>query len=515
MASNFAFHPTVNEVLPFNANYTFPNQATRQSKRTVKLTPKNNAAIYSSGSTIRFEFPASGYLNPNTTYLAFNCNVKVTSGPAFLYSSTDHPVGFEFQNGIQSIFRRVRVLYGSMVIEDIQDYNVLQRIFTETVLPSGSMFSPNAMYQGIGTSYRYQTNGASNQGYISAPFHENAQRTNYHSSAEPNIASDVGTAVRRYAIPINTGLFQQRNLIPLKFMASQLSVELELADAVDCCIVIASDNASGAIPTGLSVQVGLPELVTELLEFDSNFDQAIFQGMKTGLPIYFQSWHVTTQNVSPNLTVQLNIQESARSVRYALAVLMNEDFRSLRKDTHHFIAGLSAGQGDAEMTSKGGQSHVTSQTAVESYQWRLGGTYYPSQPVACISGTTQNVTNVEGNYADPPVEAYAEVMKVFGNLFADDGTFFGDQRSTNYCQPRKSGTFPANTFISTAFVMAGDFMSDRGDVISGINAEEQNDLQLILKFVGTSGGSTKTAKIITCYDNLIILGQSNNMVHIN
>lgn len=509
MTSNFAFHPTVNEVVPFSAQYSFPNQATRQSKRTVKLTPKNNAAIYSSGSVIRFEFPASGYLNPNTTYLAFNANVKINTGT--FGAGATLTGGFEFQQGIQSIFRRLRILYGSMVIEDIQDYNILQRLFVESVLPSGSNLGTAGIYQGIGPTLR-NVNTTSN--VIPSPYQNNYTRYNYHSSGAEGSPLDVATAVRRYAIPINSGLFQQHNLIPLKFMASQLSIELEIADAIDCAILVLGTGAGASVPTSLTVQVGLPELVSELLEFDSDFDQAIFKVMKTGLPIYFQSWHVTTQNVTPNLTVQLNIQESARSVRYALGVLLDDNNRSLRRDAHHFIAGLFTVQADAIATDNG-YSLITQQTTMESFQWRLGGTYYPSQPVAVVGGVQQNINAVDANYADPPVEAYAELMKVFGNLFGDDGTFFGDQRFGFFLEPRKGGATPGNTNYSTSFVMAGNFMSDRGDVISGINAEEQNDLQLIMKFVGTSSGTTKTAKIITCFDNLIILGQSNNMVHIN
>ena len=111
MASSFAFHPTVNEVVPFSAEYSFPNQATRQSKRTVKLTPKNNAQQYLSGTTIRFEFPASGYLNPNNTYLAFNARVNITSGTftAGNGASSYHTGGFPFQNNIQRIIRRPRI----------------------------------------------------------------------------------------------------------------------------------------------------------------------------------------------------------------------------------------------------------------------------------------------------------------------------------------------------------------------------------------------------------------------
>ena len=79
-ASTFLFHPLMNEVVPYNAVYDFPSQATRSTKRTIKITPKNSASSYVSGSTIRFEFPASGYLNPNATYLGFNARAQIVSG---------------------------------------------------------------------------------------------------------------------------------------------------------------------------------------------------------------------------------------------------------------------------------------------------------------------------------------------------------------------------------------------------------------------------------------------------
>jgi hypothetical protein len=506
MASTFAFHPTVNEVVPFSAQYSFPSQATRQSKRTVKLTPKNNAAIYSSGSTIRFEFPASGYLNPNTTYLAFNCRLNPTAG-TFTKGATLSG-GVEFQNNIQSIFRRMRVLYGSLVLEDIQDYNILQRLFTESLEPSGGINAAQAAYQGIGPNKRQYSLTAT----MDPLFDESLTRFNYHATGVDNDPTNVGTTVRRYMVPLNTGLFRQRNLIPLKFMASQLSVEIELAEAVDCAFYTIGTGGSEAVPTAATVQVGLPELVAELLEFDSDFDKAIYSIMQKGLPIYFQSWHMTTQTVSPNLKVQLNIQESARSVRYAMAVLLDDNNRTLRRDAHHFVASLETGQVDAIANATGFTNNIN-RCAIESYQWRLGGTYYPSQPVSCYAGQTPNITGVDANYADPPVEAYAELMKVFGNIFGDDGTHFGTQKVNVFGIPR-DGTTSDLGFDARSFVMAGNFMSDRGDIISGINAEEQNDLQLILTFVGTSGGAAKTAKIITCFDNLIILGESNNMVHV-
>jgi len=512
MTSNFAFHPTVNEVVPFSAQYSFPSQATRQSKRTVKLTPKNNAAVYSSGSTIRFEFPASGYLNPNNTYLAFNARINATAGT--FTAGTSATGGVEFQNGINCIFRRVRVLYGSLVLEDIQDYNILQRLFLECVEPAGSQSSSSISYQGVGPVKRQFNTDVSSLAANRCPntFDVYLNRFNYHSTGLEDSPGNVGSTVRRYMVPLATGLFRQRNLIPLKFMASQLSIEFEIADAVDCVIYTLGVGGSPTVPTAATVQVGLPEVVAELLEFDSDFDKAIYNIMQKGLPIYFQSWHVTTQNVSANMKVQLNIQESARSVRYALAMLLDDNNRSLRRDAHHFISSLETSQTDAIANDSGFTNNIN-RCSLESYQWRLGGTYYPSQPVACYGSQLPNTLAVDASYSDPPVEAYSELMKVFGNLFGDDGTYFGTQKVNVFGIP-KFGSSTTNGYDSRSFVMAGNFMSDRGDVISGINAEEQNDLQLIMTFGGTTGGATKTAKIVTCYDNLIILGESNNMVHV-
>lgn len=236
----------------------------------------------------------------------------------------------------------------------------------------------------------------------------------------------------------------------------------------------------------------------------------------TGLPIYFQSWHMTTQTLQPNLVNQLNIQETARSVRYALAAILDDNLRTIYNDAHVFLAGLQNNDTGASTVNRdiNANAYSVNNSLVESFQWRLGGTYYPSQPVPCYAGINAQTGSVDSNYCDPPVEAYMELMKVFGNLFADDGTYFTDNWINIFAEPRR-GTAGTNVVRARSFIVAGNFMSDRGDVISGINAEEQNDLQLILKFVGTTNATSKTIKIAVCYDNLIILGENNNMVLVN
>jgi len=495
----------MNEVVPYNATYEFPSQATRSTKRTIKMSPKNNASSYVSGSTIRFEFPASGYLNPANTYLSFNCRAKITSGAFGVGATTTG--GFEFQQNIASIFRRVRVLYGSLVLEDIQDYNILQRLFCDLLTKSGTSLSDNSMYQGIGRTVRSSAQTAKDNLMT--------DRHNYHT-LETNPPTEVGTVGRRYSIPINTGVFQQRRLLPLKFMSSQLQIEFELADAADCQIWVVGSGAGAAVPTGSQTEVGLPEITAELLEFDAEFDAAVFTGLSRGLAIPFQSWHMTSQNIQPGTNFMINIQESSRSVRYALAVVTDDSFRTIKKDAHQFLAGMFAIQEDAG-TGSPDTTQVQFNSLIDSYQWRLGGTYYPSQPVPVYgSNATPIVTGtaIDAFYADPPTESYAELMKVFDNQFGRN-QFFGDIDYGYYGQ-KKNTNVAGNSIQTETFAMGVDFLTDRGDVIGGINAEEQNDLMLLLKFnSGASTGQAKVVRVAVCYDNIMILGESNNMVLVN
>lgn len=506
-ASTFLFHPLMNEVVPYNATYEFPSQATRSTKRTIKMSPKNNASSYVSGSTIRFEFPASGYLNPANTYLSFNCRSKITAG-AFAAGATT-PGGFEFQQNIASIFRRVRVLYGSLVLEDIQDYNILQRLLSDLLTKSGTSVSDTSMYQGIGRTTRDTTAQVGKDTGMT-------DRYNWHSLETGGTPTEVGTVGRRYSIPINTGVFQQRRLLPLKFMSSQLQIEFELADAVDCQLWVTGTGAGAAVPTGTQTEVGLPEITAELLEFDAEFDAAVFTGLSRGLAIPFQSWHMTSQNIQPGTNFMINIQESSRSVRYALAAITDDAFRSIKKDAHNFLAGMNASQND-HTTALVDPTTVTINSLVDSYQWRLGGTYYPSQPVPVYGSSTAPIVvanSIDAFYADPPTEAYAELMKVFDNQFGR-AQFFGDIDYGFYGQKRNT-TGGTTTIQTETFAMGVDFLTDRGDVIGGINAEEQNDLMLLLKFnSGATSGQAKVVRVAVCFDNIMILGESNNMVLVN
>lgn len=89
--------------------------------------PPKNGFVFTPGNVIRLEFPAQGYVNPLTTSLSFDVSLVVPN-PGF--ATADGPTSgsqciVRFQNNIQSIFSRVRLLYGANPLEDIINYNGL------------------------------------------------------------------------------------------------------------------------------------------------------------------------------------------------------------------------------------------------------------------------------------------------------------------------------------------------------------------------------------------------------
>ena len=122
MSTHFKWYPASEEVvIPWNARYSFPSQANKSVKTTPRIPPKNGMD-FNPGQVIRVEFPAQGYVNPGNTTLEFDVTL-IGSG-----ASTGIT---RFQNNIQSIFNRVRLLYGATPLEDMINYNVIVRSLTE------------------------------------------------------------------------------------------------------------------------------------------------------------------------------------------------------------------------------------------------------------------------------------------------------------------------------------------------------------------------------------------------
>lgn len=284
MASHFKWYPSSEEVIvPWNARYSYPSQANKAVKMTPRIPPKAGSNFLP-GQVIRLEFPAQGYVNPMNTTLEFDVLLKPTSLRGNL----------RIQNNIQSLFSRVRLLYGATPIEDVINYNVIVRCLTEWTgtCQSGTM-DQSSIAEGIGgvhTSEFLTKKGLVNtrqvgiQGsvkYVTAP-----GGTDIVEASIPN--SQIR---RRYQVSFALGMFTQDKLIPTKFMASQLAIEITLANA-DSCLIFRP--FAGPLPTTNlpnTYEVQNVNLIPEILEFDASYDMMFLKGLREGgVPIKFASW---------------------------------------------------------------------------------------------------------------------------------------------------------------------------------------------------------------------------------
>jgi len=295
----------------------------------------------------------------------------------------------------------VRLLYGSTPLEDIIGYNVIVRSLTEwTGTTQQGTFDQTSINEGIGgVSYgisaisdtsdsvaKAQTTGLV---HVRKSLIHGIDLTNSYNvlagDAYPYFASGAGSVpngptaitlpshdllsgtnpVRRYQIQLALGLFNQEKLIPTKFMASQLAIELTLATAAECIIYDQNRDtnvvATVADPTYKVTNVNL---IPEILEFDASYDESFIKGlMESGVPIKFATWNNYRFNTSGGTNVNLQIQERSRSVK-AIFCLQRRDPQTITTDS-----------GASFFNTNTASTVNSSPSTFNEYQFRIGGRY--------------------------------------------------------------------------------------------------------------------------------------------
>lgn len=546
MSAHFKWYPSSEEVVvPFNARYSFPSQSNKANKITPRIPPKNGAT-FTPGQVMRFEFPAQGYVNPINTTLEFDVVLSTMTG------ATGGGSQIRFQNNIQSTFSRVRLLYGATPLEDVISYNQIVRSLTEwTSTNQNSTIDQVSITEGIGGTVQAVDNNG-NSGMVNV-------RQNYiqgidliaNSTATPpaftagngvgsipavtnplsgfTVAAGAQFCYRRYQVNLALGLLTQDKLIPTKWMASQLAIEITLAQPTDC--LMANGVSTDVHWDQSSYAIGNANLIPEILEFDSSYDAMFLKGLQSGgVPIKFSSWHTFIFTVGGQASVNLLVQERSRSVK-ALFAVQQRNPQNITVD------------GGATFFHTG-----TTGNTMQNYQWRIGGRYFPAQPVQLSStiGSSvpnggaeafielQKALNTVGDYrlsssvntnrwAISP--ASATVQLGTGSLatslpeldYATSISGWTSRTVANGCPTMTKVTNCAagvsgNAFVgqqgSCCYASCVDLETSNGIEISGLNAEEQSDIAFIANWSSSQAAGFKLS-VFSYYDAMLILRENN------
>jgi len=388
---------------------------------------------------------------------------------------------------------------------------------SQTAGLSGIVNTRQALIQGVSTVYfatgRSYPQDRTGQGFGTVPTGTLAVSPGLTVN---NLITETNP-VRRYQVQFALGLFNQPKLIPTKFMASQLAIEITLANAAECIFV-----QTGSTVTSPSYQVTNVNLIPEILEFDASYDEMFLKGlMDRGVPIKFSTWNNYKFGVSGG-TANLQIQERSRSVKSIFALQ--------RRDPVTFTS-------DSGASFFNTANNVTNgNITLQEYQYRIGGRYFPAAPV-------QNATTVGGSVNNGGAESWIELQKALN--------YVGDNRLAVPCNVLKwaintmvqvgsslSGatTLPerdysdspgqwvggslkyvsvattlnafAGSMGSSCFAMAIDLETSNGGEISGLNAEEQSDISLIARWSAAQNTSF-VFDVFTYIDSMIVLKENN------
>jgi hypothetical protein len=296
-----------------------------------------------------------------------------------------------FLNQIQSIFSRVRLLYGATPLEDIPSYNVIVRALTEWTGSDYLGSDQTSITDGIGGIAPTFSGSSTIAGGTGAgiPIIGNVRQKSVHGIDTRCTASDVGTAsgfgsvpngptgitlaskdaikgtnpTRRYQVQLALGLLTQEKLIPTKFMASQLAIEITLANAAECMYAVTAGvyvPPITALPSQPTYLVSNVNLIPEILEFDASYDESFLRGLQSGgVPIKFSTWNNYRFSNGQASVANLQIQERSRSVKSIFCLQ--------RREAASFATDSGASFFNTDTVTLDGAS------TLQDYQFRIGG----------------------------------------------------------------------------------------------------------------------------------------------
>lgn len=424
-------------------------------KSQVEVAPKYGGDPFKEGDIIRLELPAQAFLNPDEFYIQLRARVlpgDVPSGSVKDAGGADispdsrimkkiRPGNWKnnlgttdrdgkhvrFVPGIQCLFDRVKLLVGTEVIEDIQDYNVLYRMMLEsTTTPewrNGEGFLKEGYYdpkdpvQTMKAINRHTAiNGKDkNDGHYytlrpllgllntgkSLPlkligqftielYLANNKDVLWSSSSIKKSDWSASPTLKQYAGAAGIGTMDTRLKGITETVTAVLTSEPPNLDK-DTAGTANNMNHFAVIHTkegvgGSSVEI-VPDFPNAYYELDrvrmqvpfihpiEQYQSAMTQSVEeNGLDIYFQTFSSHTRQI-PNASGDhwLSFQERSLYLKGGLCCMRNSNtLRAIDTDSFHFAA-----------------------NGIQEYQWRMGSEYIPAQPVKCGEGAAMAMSQLQ------------------------------------------------------------------------------------------------------------------------
>ena len=472
---------SVERVLPKTLDYTdvLPLAVESKSRRRTFF-PNNGAEFISNGANIiRIDISADALLDTQHSYLRFTFDTQ--SGVGAAHANTR---GLDYAGG-HAFIRRLRVEQSGTVLEDIQSYNRLMgaivlpcqstsehkktRTITEAVCADGATVGARAV-AGIAPA-AFNGSTACILGQV--------------NNSDTQIPAAGANSTQEMCIPLTSGLLNCDKLVPLMLMSAPLTIEIELANEVQCML---SANLGGnpANP----YRIGNVRYVAQLVEVGQDVAQQLrmLQEVSGGvLTLAGQTYrHFQGQLPAGATSNVINVPARVKSMK------------SL------FFASQGAGA-DAAGTydvATGGNMNLV------SYQLKIGSVTYP--PTA-VSATAAGVT------LSTAAECLMELEKAWGNTGSRFGLSNETGMSTFYSEveARSTGFGGNGAVVGAGMYRFAPFGLDleafqKVAIESGVNTADRSlPISLITEHTGAQAVTTIDVYVLA--DALFYINQDGSM----
>lgn len=369
-------------VHPSNAA-TYSEQRTQSviaHRNHVRISPKYGGN-FRTGSIIRLEIPSQDWLDPDLFSISYLAKIFDKNGNSIpRYGSKfgepptigDESYSCRFDSPAQMVFSRVKLLQGSTVIEDIQDYGVLMKIMTLSTVNQSYLKTMGGAFEGMYDVKDYDQL-------------KEAKQRHCWGDGIPNDPTDNEPERNKgwyYNVRPLLGLLRAGKYLPLKWMG-QLTIELHCAPNQECLVsstvgtvaatvtntlqVVSADAPVIVPPTQAAIYDGAYYELSEV-NMECHFVQPIEEYDKSamalieekGLEVWFDTFATHNRQISSSGRTTLSFQERAVSLKGGYAVMQNSG------DLQDYRTPLSFPDNN-----------------MREFQWKIGSHYIPAQPIRC------------------------------------------------------------------------------------------------------------------------------------
>ena len=434
-----------NSVLLDNLSYKLGQGAAYVQERKSVPFYASGSNSYSPNGTkvIKLVLTGDSWLDPSTFRVMFTVNNKSDA-----YNELLRPLG----DG-HSFFSRMRILMGSTVVEDIQDYNRLHQMFNLLISKNSKV---NLAAEGFGLpAYDYKTSAAATSPVVELT--DTATRLGW-----PGISGGGSQTI--LFTPLS-GIFAQSKYIPLRY--SPIILELELCSKFDDPFV-SINNPFKIADTSNEWDLSNVQAKCDVLILDSELENGYTQLLMSGkhLTFNYSTYIHQYQSIAGQPKTRLNVARSLSRLKSVFVTFDKTDLISpVYKKFNSFYSPMF--NDDKALILVGDANEI-------EFSVTLGSKMYPEQPIRSHS------------------EAYYQLRKTLGVQSSALHSF----------------DISAQEYKRRSFVLGIDTETILHATMTGHNTRSGELLNIQFDQSGNAASRPTDMYIVLCSDNLIEISDS-------